>query len=366
MELTVVKKLTVKYNGRVVGYLADLSGEIGFQYDEVWLKDGFPLSPFSLPLTNKVFVNHKKMFNGLYGVFADSLPDGWGELLFRRMLARQGINAERVSPLIRLALVNDYGMGGLQYEPSVSEMSTPERFNLEMLAAEADKIWNDEMENVNLDEVYRLGGSSGGARPKAHIKVGEDCWIVKFPCSHDSRNTGKREFEANKLARDAGINVNEFKLFLSKKYGGFFGAKRFDREGANRIHMVSLSSMLETSHRIPNLDYSHLFQVVQKICQDQSDMYEAFRRMAFNVFYGNKDDHGKNFAFLYDESARSYKLSPAYDITKTADKAEHEMTVNGNGNPSEDDMLAVANYCGLQKATCVKILDSVKKITPYP
>lgn len=90
-----------------------------------------------------------------------------------------------------------------------------------------------------------------------------------------------------------------------KKYGGFFGAKRFDRDGTNRIHMISLSSMLETSHRIPNLDYSHLFQVVQKICMDQSDMYEVFRRMAFNVFYGNKDDHGKNFAFLYDESAHS-------------------------------------------------------------
>ncbi|MCQ2104483.1 MAG: type II toxin-antitoxin system HipA family toxin [Fibrobacter sp.] len=363
MELTVVKKLTVKYNGRVVGYLADLSGEIGFQYDEGWLKDGFALSPFSLPLTNKVFVNHKKTFNGLYGVFADSLPDGWGELLFRRMLARQGFNADRVSPLTRLALVNDYGMGGLQYEPSFSEMSTPERFDLDMLAAEADKIWNDEMENVNLDEVYRLGGSSGGARPKAHIKVGEDCWIVKFPCSYDSRNAGKKEFEANKLARDAGINVNEFKLFPSKKYGGFFGAKRFDRDGTNRVHMVSLSSMLETSHRIPNLDYCHLFQVVQKICIDQSDMYEVFRRMAFNVFYGNKDDHGKNFAFLYDESARSYKLSPAYDITKTVDKAEHEMTVNGNGNPSEDDMLAVADCCGLQKAACTKILESVKKIT---
>lgn len=88
--------------------------------------------------------------------------------------------------------------------------------------------------------------------------------------------------------------------------------------------------------------------------------------MAFNVFYGNKDDHGKNFAFLYDESAHSYKLSPAYDITKTADKAEHEMTVNGKGNPSEDDMLAVADRCGLQKAACVKILESVKKVTPYP
>jgi len=81
---------------------------------------------------------------------------------------------------------------------------------------------------------------------------------------------------------------------------------------------------METSHRIPNLDYTHLLQVIEKICIDKEDLYEAFRRMCFNVFFGNKDDHGKNFAFLYDESLGGYKLSPAYDITKTPDKAEHE------------------------------------------
>jgi len=360
MNLVSVKKLTVKYNGQTVGYLAELPEGIGFQYDESWLKSGFSISPFSLPLTSKVFISRKTTFNGLYGVFADSLPDGWGELLFRRMLARQGINADRISPLTRLSMVNDYGMGGLQYEPSLADLSTPERFDLELLSAEAEKIWNDEMENVNLDEVYRLGGSSGGARPKAHIKTGADCWIVKFPCSQDPKDIGKKEFKANELARQAGLNVNDFKLFPSKKCKGFFGAKRFDRDGEKRLHMVSLSSLLETTHRIPNLDYSHLFQVIQKICADQSDMHEAFRRMSFNVLFGNKDDHGKNFAFLYDETAKSYKLSPAYDITKTTDKAEHEMSVNGSGKPTEKDILDVGARAGLQDAQCVKILDSVK------
>lgn len=362
MKLDPVKKLTVKYNNRVVGYLAELADGIGFQYDESWQNDGFSISPFSLPLTNKVYINTKRTFSGLFGVFADSLPDGWGELLFRRMLAKQGVNAERISPLTRLALVNDYGLGALQYEPNFAELSEPDRFDLDNLSIEAEKIWSDENESADLDEVYRLGGSSGGARPKAHIRIGEENWIVKFPCSHDSQNMGQKEFKANELAQNSGIHVNEFKLFPSKKCKGFFGAKRFDRIGAARVHMVSLSSLLETSHRIPNLDYTHLFQVIQKICVDKSDMYGAFRRMTFNVLFGNKDDHGKNFAFLYDETSKGYRLSPAYDITKTTDKAEHEMTVNGNGNPTKDDLLAVANNMGLHLERCHEILDEVERV----
>ena len=102
-------------------------------------------------------------------------------------------------------------------------------FDLEMLAAEADKIWNDEMESVNLDEVYRLGGSSGGARPKAHITNENEEWIVKFPCLIDPSDIGTREFEANRLAEQCGINVNQYKLFPSSVCKGYFGAKRFDR-----------------------------------------------------------------------------------------------------------------------------------------
>ncbi|MCQ2101795.1 MAG: type II toxin-antitoxin system HipA family toxin [Fibrobacter sp.] len=344
----------------MVGYLAELEGGIAFQYDDLWLKNGFSISPFSLPLTSKVFVNPKPTFNGLYGVFADSLPDGWGELLFRRMLARQGVNAERISPLTRLALVNDYGLGGLRYEPNIAELDDDERFDLDVLSTESAKIWDDENGSANLDEVYRFGGSSGGARPKAHVKIQDDYWIVKFPCSTDPKNIGLQEYNANKLARKAGIWVNDFDLFPSKKCKGFFGAKRFDRVDGRCVHMVSLSSLLETSHQIPNLDYTHLFQVIQRICGDKENLYEAFLRMCFNVLFGNRDDHGKNFAFLYDEAIGSYKLSPAYDITKTMDKPEHEMSVNGNGKPVIEDLLAVAKNSALQMERCRDILESVK------
>lgn len=124
--------------------------------------------------------------------------------------------------------------------------------------------------------------------------------------------------------------------------------------------MISLSSLLETTHRIPNLDYIHLLQVVQRICVDQSNMYEAYGRMCFNVLYGNKDDHGKNFAFLYDKDKEGYTLSPFYDITQTKDKFEHEMTVNGVGNPTEKDLLEVAKIMKLSLQKCKGIIAKTK------
>lgn len=357
-----IKKLVVKYNDVTVGYLADLDGNIGFQYDEDWLDGGFNISPFSLPLERKIFINNKDTFDGLYGVFADSLPDGWGELLVRRMLSKRGINPDRLSPLTKLSLISGQGLGGLTYEPCQTETDDNTLFELDEIAKEVKQILNDETDNQNLDAIYGLGGSSGGARPKAHIKIDGEQWIVKFPCHYDPENIGEKEYKANMLAKECGLNVNESKLFDSNICSGYFGAKRFDRDKYGRVHIVSLSSLLETTHRIPNLDYIHLLQVVQRICVNQSDMYEAFSRMCFNVLYGNKDDHGKNFAFLYDEDKKGYKLSPFYDITQTKDKYEHEMTVNGVGNPTEKDLLEVAKTMKLSMQKCKNIISRVKEI----
>ena len=127
--------------------------------------------------------------------------------------------------------------------------------------------------------------------------------------------------------------------------------------------MISLAALLETTHKIPNLDYMHLFQVIQKIsAKPAEDLYEVFRRMCFNVFYVNKDDHGKNFAFLYDEKLNGYVLSSAYDLTRVTDKFEHEMTVNGNGNPTKDNLLAVAKAFRLSIAKCKSIMTAIERI----
>lgn len=356
-----ITKLIVKYNDIVVGYLVDSNGDIAFQYSEEWIKDGFSISPFSLPLSRKVYICKKKTFDGLYGVFADSLPDGWGALLLDRMLIKKGINPEKVSPLTKLSLLNETGLGGLTYEPCQSEKINNIEINFDAFAKETKLLLENESNVTDFDTIYYLGGSSCGARPKVHIKIDDEYWIIKFPCLLDPLNIGEQEYNANKLAKECGINVNEFKLFPSKICSGFFGAKRFDRLNGKRIHMISLSSLLETSHRIPNLDYKHLFQVIESICSDQSSLYEAYRRMCFNVIYQNKDDHGKNFSFLYDENKKSYVLSPFYDITKTPNKIEHEMTINGKANPDISDLRQFGKEMKLSSKQCDVIINNILK-----
>lgn len=364
MKMETIKKLTVKYNSQTVGYLAELKNKkIAFQYDEEWVKNGFSISPFSLPLSNEIYQDGKVIFGGLYGVFWDSLPDGWGELLIERMLAKNGINYDKLSPLQKLSLVEKNGLGALEYEPTHTVKPTTNGLSLDELARETEKVLNDETDSVDLDTIYGLGGSSGGARPKAHIRIDEEEWIVKFPCKIDPENVGEKEYAVNLSAKNCGINVNECRLFPSSICNGYFGAKRFDRMGNKKVHTISLAGVLETTHKMPNLDYGHLFRVIQNICVNKADMYEAFKRMCFNVVHQNKDDHSKNFAFIYDEELKGYRLSPAYDLTSLPNKFEHEMTVNGNGNPTEEDMLDLAREFKLSEKKCKGILTHIKSST---
>ena len=128
----------------------------------------------------------------------------------------------------------------------------------------------------------------------------------------------------------------ETKLFPSKNCSGFFGVKRFDREKNSenkikKIHMVSVSGLLETSHRIPNLDYDILMKLTLKLTNDFEEVKKMYRLMCFNIFAHNRDDHSKNFSFLYNEVKRKWELSPAYDLTySNSIGGEHATTIAGN------------------------------------
>lgn len=136
-----INRLIVKYNGLIVGYLVQIDEErIAFQYDEKWLNEGFSISPFSLPLSNKLYINSKDTFNGLYGVFFDSLPDGWGELVTRRRLFKRGINYDRLSSLQKLYLVSGRGLGGLSYEPCEDLEILSSEFNSDDFAKEVERF----------------------------------------------------------------------------------------------------------------------------------------------------------------------------------------------------------------------------------
>ena len=367
-----IKKLEVIFNEKKVGTLALLNKNkiylLAFQYDDEWIKNGFSISPFSLPLENKVFIPKIDPFNGMFGVFSDSLPDGWGKLLVDRTLKKNNIDPFEITSPDRLAIVGNSGMGGLEYIPQYDFEIKSEIKDLDELALSCKKILNTEY-SENLDELFLLGGSSGGARPKILTNINGEDWIIKFPSKFDNDNIGKQEYDYSLCAKKCGIFMPETKLFPSKNCSGFFGVKRFDREKNSenkikKIHMVSVSGLLETSHRIPNLDYDILMKLTLKLTNDFEEVKKMYRLMCFNIFAHNRDDHSKNFSFLYNEVKRKWELSPAYDLTySNSIGGEHATTIAGNGkNPTIKDILKVAENIGLKKDESEKIALEIKKI----
>ena len=367
-----IKKLEVIFNEKKIGTLALLNKSkidlLAFQYDDEWIKNGFSISPFSLPLENKVFIPKIDPFNGMFGVFSDSLPDGWGKLLVDRTLKKNNIDPFEITSPDRLAIVGNSGMGGLEYIPQYDFEIKSEIKDLDELALSCKKILNTEY-SENLDELFLLGGSSGGARPKILTNINGEDWIIKFPSKFDNDNIGKQEYDYSLCAKKCGIFMPETKLFPSKNCSGFFGVKRFDREKNSenkikKIHMVSVSGLLETSHRIPNLDYDILMKLTLKLTNDFEEVKKMYRLMCFNIFAHNRDDHSKNFSFLYNEVKRKWELSPAYDLTySNSIGGEHATTIAGNGkNPTIKDILKVAENIGLKKDESEKIALEIKKI----
>ena len=345
------KYLKVFYNDILVGTLAKTPDRVAaFEYDSDWLNNGFSISPFSLPLIKKVFIPKYDPFGGLFGVFNDSLPDGWGRLLVDRLFLKNKINPAQIDNLNRLAVVQESGMGALTYKPEHRFESENNISNYDILAQECSKILESQ-KSENLDELFKLGGSSGGARPKILTSIDNEDWIIKFPSSSDPKNIGEKEYQYSLCAKDCGINMTETRLFPSKICSGYFGIKRFDRKNRKKVHMVSVSGLLETSHRIPNLDYNTLMKLTLELTRNYQDIEQLFRLMCFNVFANNRDDHSKNFSFLFDDTKKEWHLSPAYDLTYSFSfNGEHATTINGEGkNPTLDDILAVAKNIGLKE-----------------
>ena len=359
--------LQVYYNERLVGTLAMTAGrKIAFQYSKSWIEKGFSISPFSLPLKDQVFIPTKDYFQGLFGVFADSLPDGWGRLLLNRLLRSYKQNPDDLTVLDRLAIVGRSGMGALTYQPEREFLKQGDNLDLDELAAQCQKILNTEYSD-NLDELYQLGGTSGGARPKIMTSIDGGQWIIKFPAHVDGENAGKMEYDYSCCARQCGIIMSETRLFPSEKCEGYFGTKRFDRavdtRGEKKIHMLTAAALLELDFEQPSMDYHGLMKLTKILTNNnEMDLENMFRRMCFNVFAHNRDNHSKNFTFLYDEENDSWRLSPAYDLTySNTYYGEHTTAVDGNGrNPGEKEILAVGIAAGMNKEKCLDIMKEIE------
>lgn len=289
-----IKVIEVLMNDTKIGRIAMTPDFLSaFEYDSAYLLSGVSISPFNLPLKSEVFIAKRTPFNGGFGVFDDSLPDGWGNLILDRYLKSKGIDPAKLTLLQRLSLIGSTGRGALEYRPDYSESTTDEIINFDNLANEAEKILTTDYEGESLDTLYKYGGSSGGARPKVFVKIEDKEWLVKFKATMDSVNIGVVEYEYSKLARKCGINMPETKLFERK----YFGVERFDRTLNGKIHTVSAAGLLNANYRVPSLDYGDLLQLCHILTKNMEEVYALFRQMVFNIAIKNRDDHAKNFSF---------------------------------------------------------------------
>jgi len=353
--------------GRKVGRLAVSNRQILFEYDTAFLASGIQISPLMLPLKPGVLVCPDMIFDGLFGVFNDSLPDGWGRLLLDRTVEKHGINRRQLTPLDRLAYVGSRGMGALSYEPDRSTtMPDDAPLALDRLAEEAAIVLAGENEEV-FDELLRLNGSSAGARPKivAQVNTGRDRiihgaqalragyehWMIKFPSSQDARDAGKVEYTYSLMAKDAGVEMPETHLFPAKKSRGYFGARRFDRVGDARVHMHSLSGLIHADHRHPSLDYDAILRVALLLTQNVVEVEQVYALACFNVLAHNRDDHAKNFSFLLTER-NEWVFAPAYDLTFSyGPGGEQSAMVMGEGKqPGVTQLRALGKKHGLKRA----------------
>ncbi|MBW3088213.1 type II toxin-antitoxin system HipA family toxin [Bifidobacterium sp. 82T24] len=363
-----IDRVRVVYAGETVGMLT-MSPErtLAFAYDRGWLAHGFSISPLNLPLRAGVFVAKRDPLNGMFGVFDDSMPDGWGRLLTDRMLRRHGIDPYSVGLLPRLSIVGDGGMGALEYEPATTiEDESADSLDLDALAQESLRLLNTDFSD-DLDRLFALGGSSGGARPKVLTVIDGEDWIIKFPSSMDPSDIGETEYRISNLARECGVAMPETRLFPSDQCVGYFGVKRFDRtrdlDGtARKTHMVSAGGLLETSHRIANLDYGLLMRLTMRMTDSVEECERMYRLMCFNVFIGNRDDHAKNFSYLYDREHGVWRLSPAYDLTENPGiNGEHTTAVNGKGRGiTTDDLTGIGVRAGIPRTQCLSIVKDMR------
>jgi serine/threonine-protein kinase HipA len=359
-----------------VGELVASNKKIFFKYAQEFIATQLQISPFRLPLSDGIVSAENYPFDGLFGVFNDSLPDGWGKLLLDRNLVSKGFDVNSINPLDRLAYVGKTGMGALIYQPHFeTEVKINQSLELDTIASEMNSVLEGESTLI-IDELYQLGGSSGGARPKImvgynpktnHIIYGNQIlpsgyehWIVKFPSSFDRKDIANIEYAYHLIAKEAGIEMADCKLFEGKSGKYYFGTKRFDRIGNKKLHMHSASGLLHDNFRLSNLDYGHLMDATFRLERNVTAYEKILKLATFNLYSHNRDDHSKNFSFLMNEKG-IWQLAPAYDLTfSISSHGFHSTLIAGEGKlPTKEHLLNLAKNFSMKQPN--KLIDEVKE-----
>ena len=373
----------VRLWNRTVGAVAELDdGQIVFEYDAAFRREGPEISPPHLPLSTRgpqsfPALARLEAFEGLPGVLADALPDRFGNAIIRKYFADQGRPDAAMSPVQKLLYIGSRAMGALEFRPPLripQKLRESEALEIAGLVEAARRVVEGRTE-VAIPEIIRLGSSAGGARAKAVIlwnpaksevrsafapaQTGDEHWLIKFDGVGELGDPDPRpqpynrvEYAYARLAREAGIEIADTHL-LEERGLAHFMTKRFDRLDGRRLHLHTLGGMEHVDYNVPGIySYEQYFRRVLALGLGYPALEQAFRRACFNLLAVNQDDHVKNFAFLMDERGR-WRLSPAYDLTFVRGRGitrRHQLSFAGKREGfTANDLLAVGERFGLDR-----------------
>jgi len=368
---------------RQVGTLAHDRGQIRFHYERDWLKDprAFTLDP-DLSLDEHPFFPKPELGN--FGIFLDSSPDRWGQTLMKRREALQAKDEQR-SPRTLYAWDFLIGVqdltrqGALRFRRPGTEaflgdekMAAPPVTTLRELEAVAYQLSNRRIDDLDalrkwLAVLVAPGASLGGARPKANFtETDGSLWIGKFPAGDDDRDVGAWEYVVHQLAQEAGINVPPAKLIKLNNDFHTFCVQRFDRANGSRRFYASAMTLLRKTQS-EGTSYLELAQFIRAQGDAEhadADLEQLFRRVAFNVAVGNRDDHLRNHGFVLGKTG--WRLAPAFDVNPNIDKAEHVLNIDDvDDRPSLETVLSTAAFYGLDDVQARQIVDEALTVVDH-
>ncbi len=365
----------------LVGTLEHDRGQIRFRYNRDWLKDSkaFALDP-DLSLDDQPFFPKPDLGN--FGIFLDSSPDRWGQTLMKRREALQAKDEKRPARTLYawdfLIGVQDLTrQGALRFRIKDTDqfldndqLAAPPIATLRELEAVAYQLSNHRIDDLDalrqwLAVLVAPGASLGGARPKANFTEADgSLWIGKFPARNDDRDAGAWEFITHTLAKQAGIEVPAAKLIRLNSDFHTFCVQRFDRVNGLRKFYASAMTLLrkEQSEGSSYLELAHFLRAQGDGISTAADLAQLFRRVAFNVAVGNRDDHLRNHGFVL--ASTGWRLAPAFDVNPNIDKSEHVLNIDDTDNrPSLNTVLSTAEFYGLTSVQAKQTIDEVLEVT---
>ena len=383
--------------GRKIGTILYDEGNVYFEYDEKFKASGLEISPLKLPLSSTGLYTNRDdtYFDGLAGVFHDSLPDKFGTKVIERYYESKGIPAQELNILQKLMFVGNKAMGAISYLPAehtFDDTETIEALEISQFYESAKKI----MEGKSISVISEMlsfmdsAASAGGARAKAvvgfspetdkmvyglndNLPEGFGHWLIKFDSLKDDGSSSdftKLEYIYMSMAREAGINVPNIRMIKQEKLSHYL-IERFDRVDGRRVHLHSAAGMTHTNFNIPkHYSYDELMRLTRYITGEQQAVEEQFRRMIFNIVARNQDDHAKNFSYMMDNNG-VWKISPAYDITYANGQGytkNHQLSLKGKVNDfTIEDILSLAKEHSIdEKWTRECVQNIVEIVSTFP